>query len=395
MLLLKDKNVRDLSFLNTFWGTEFSVGEKEKLAKFLEAHKLKSTGLSNRKISEKINISRSTLDKWIYAESIPYIAHYLRYYHKNKTKNKILSLNSTRGGILIGPWIKVPAKISRYQDIVKVIKQINKEETPIQELAYILGVMVGDASKHGIKRKNRIARRIQLRLTTRHDSNERFGEYVADCLRKLKVKTNRTKNCPAGKRNTHDFYAWHSQCSMFIDWMFKVCLGLDNDKLTSYDKININWILNTPRAFRISFLQGVADSDGYIDITEYRAGIVTKVKAYIFKEILKSLGVKSKVGFLHKKTLQQVKTRLEEAVRLPLFNPEVNSYRYQLMKKVTKAKKLKHHWPRWFGNEIDKYLKEGLSSTKIIKRVLKRHNTIIRQGGIYKRSQKLKCQIKT
>jgi transcriptional regulator with XRE-family HTH domain len=389
--LSKHKKVRDLTFLNLFWGTNFSDKEKEKLKLFIKSHGLRNKKLSVNDISKKINISKSTITKWFRGESIPYIAHYLRYYNKLKPNKKIVSINSTRGGLLIGPWIRVSDKINKYSDIIEVLSQLNKKNIE-KEFGYILGIMVGDASKHGIKRKNKVARRIQLRLSTKFKTNLNFGGYVSHCLESLGIRINKTKNCPAGKRNPNDFYSWHSQCSPLIDWMFKVCLGLKNTELTSYDKVKSSWIQNSPKHFRISFLQGVADSDGYIDITQYRAGIVTKPNAKFIQRVFDSLGIHSNIGNLHNKTMQQVKIRLEDAYSLPLFNPIVYSYRYQLMEEIINAEKLPHHWPEWLGNKVNNYLDQELSSTKIIKRILDKHNIIIRQSGIKKRKDKLKME---
>lgn len=386
--IAKNKRVKDFSFLNNFWGTNFSDIERKKLKLFINVHKLRNIGLSSKKISKELKKSKSTIDKWLYGNSIPYIAHYLKYYSQFKDNKKRISINSTRGGLLIGPWIIAPEKVKSYSQIKKVVTQL----TPKSELslAYILGVIVGDASKHGIKRKNRIARRIQLRLTTKHETNKNFGEYVSYCLRNLKIRIHRTKNCPRGKRNPNEFYAWHSQCSSLIDWMLKACLGINDNELTTYNKIKANWILNTPKKFRIAFLQGIADSDGYVDITQYRAGIVTKPNAEFIQKVFNSFKIKSYIGNFHKGNIKQVKIRLEDADKLPLFNPTIKSYRYQLMKKAINAKKLKHHWPIWLGNQVNSYLKDGLSSTKIINNILNKYNITIRQGGIKKRRDKLK-----
>jgi len=389
--LSNDKKVKDLTFLNIFWGTSFSNKEKETLKLFLKAYRLRNRKMPVNKISKIINVSKFTITKWFREESIPCIAHYLNYYNQLKPNKKILSINSTRGGIQTGPWINVPEKINKYSDITNVLSQLNSKNIE-KELGYILGIMVGDASKHGIKRKNKVTRRIQLRLTTKFKTNLNFGKYASHCLKSLGIKINRTKNCPKGKRNPHDFYAWHSQCSPLIDWAFKVCLGLKNTELTSYDKIKSDWILKAPKQFKISFLQGIADSDGYIDITQYRAGIVTKPNAEFIQKIFDSLNIQSNIGNLHKKTMQQVKIRLEDAYSLPLFNPMVQSYRYQLMEKIINAEKLPHHWPKWLGTKVNSCLEQNLSSTKIIKRILDEHNIIIRQGGIKKRKDKLKME---
>ena len=389
--LLKDKKVNDLNFLNFFWGTNFSDKDKKILKLFLKTHELKNQNLPIRKISKITNVPESTTSKWAYGYSIPHIAHYLKYYSELKPNKKIISINSTRGGIQTGPWIKVPEKINNFKDIKKVLSQLNQKNIE-KEFGYIVGIMVGDASKHGIKRKNRIARRIQLRLSTKYDTNIKMGNHVSNCLKSLNIRINRTKNCPKGKRNPNDFYAWHSQCSSLIDWMFKACLGLKNSELTTYEPIKAKWVINSPNHFKISFLQGIADSDGYIDITQCRAGIVTKPNIKILKSIFDSLNIKYFTGKLHKGNLMQIKIRLEDAYSLPLFNPIVCSYRYQLMKKAIKANKLHHHWPIWLGKKVDNYLKQDLSSTKIINNILNEYNIIIRQGGIQRRKQKLKME---
>ncbi|MFH1376174.1 MAG: hypothetical protein ABIH25_00915 [Candidatus Woesearchaeota archaeon] len=60
--IAKNKRVKNLSFLDNFWGTNFSNIEKEKLKLFIKAHKLKNKGLSINKISKKLNKSKSSID---------------------------------------------------------------------------------------------------------------------------------------------------------------------------------------------------------------------------------------------------------------------------------------------------------------------------------------------
>lgn len=405
----------NLEFINYFWGTKFSKKEKERFKKFLEVDYLKKKGFLEKEISSKTKIPKGTIQKWIRLSNTPCMVNYLQYYEKLRKPQKDykwLAINSTRGGKLKEPWIKVPENINSYQDLIKVIKQFkfinnlkdfnkfNIDFKSIEKIkpllfAYLLGMFVGDASKKEIKRKNRTTRRIQLRLSTGYKTNEKLGEFTKLCANSMGLRMNQGKNCPAGKRNTHDFYAWHSQSSLLVQWIFKVWLGLKNKEKTTYNPIKAKWLLKAPKEFKIYFLQGLADSDGYIDITTHRAGIITGPNTKFIKRLLKTMDIKGEESYLHKGSLGQIKFRLEKAIELPLFSPYVNSYRFQLMQKIIKAKRLHHHWPTYLGKEVDNYLKEGFSSTKIIQKVLNDHNIIIRQGGIYKRRNKIKMGNRT
>lgn len=251
-------------------------------------------------------------------------------------------------------------------------------------------MVVGDTSKPGVKTKFGTTRRIQLRLTKRHKSNERLGEFTCLCMNNIGLRMLRYKDCPRGKMNTHPFYAWCSQHSHFIDWIFKICLGLDNDKKTTYDPINAKWILKTPKEFRIWFLQGLADSDGYVDIKSYQAGIITGPNHKLVQQILTSLNIHSNKSYFEKGTLSVIRINLRDAKKLPLFNPYVKLYRYCLMEKITNAKRYSWHWPEWLGKKVDKYIKKGMSSTQIMHTILKEYDISVGQGGVWKRMKKFK-----
>jgi hypothetical protein len=307
-----------------------------------------------------------------------------------------------------GPWIKVPSRITKYEDIIQVINQLKVLPEGYKKLedfnisknflennrelffAYLLGVMIGDAGKHGFQRSHRFMRRISLKLSKKEDTNRRLGEFVGLCINNLGLRYSQCRDVPPSKKNKFYFYSWNSQSSLLISWIMKSCFGLGVGDRTSYDPIKAEWILNSPRNFKIWFLQGVADSDGYIDINTFQAGIVSKPNIKFIQKVLDSLNIKSKISYLHKGSLYSIRFNLEEAFKLPLFNPYVKLYRYNLMEKLIKVYKFNHHWPEWLGKEIDGYIREGLSSTKIMHIILNKYNIAVRSGGIGKRIKKFK-----
>lgn len=316
---------------------------------------------------------------------------------------KWIAINSSRGGILKEPWLRVTNEINEFEDILKILNQIrpiiirerlenfNLTEDVFKNLhpnlfAYFLGILIGDASKPFDKRKFGVTRRVGLSLSKKYDSNENLGEFVCLCANSLGLRMNRIKDTQKGKRNTHPFYRWASQSSMLIQWVFQVCLGLNDNQLTTYDSINADWIFKTTKDFKIWFIQGLADSDGFVDLQANQVGIITQPNTSLIKLILESLGVKSRKRIFDGR-LEGLMISLYDAYRLPVFNPYVRSYRFDLLEKLINAERIRGHWPEWLSDKVDLYLKNGLRGTQIVKKILNEFNIGIRTKQIYKRSK--------
>lgn len=398
-----------IEFVKDFFGISFDEREEKSFLDFSRFIKLKKQGLSNPEAAKGAGVFKSTAIKWLYNYSTPFAVRLWKHYQKlGKPKEgyKWLSINSTRGGLFTGPWISVPVEISNFEQIRMVLKQLtelesfhvrNKKfnlelnnENKTLLFAYLLGMMIGDASKHPIKRKNRITRRIQIRLTTAHKSNERIGGYSSMCTNSLSLRMDRTKNCPKGKMNTHPFYAWHSQCSPLIQWMFTVCLGLKTHERTTYDKISAKWLLQAPREFKISFLQGLADSDGFVDFTAQTAVVISHPNTDLIEEIFSSLGIRTRRWLITVTGLWCLIISIKDAYKLPLFNPYIKCYRYEKVIKLFNAKRISGHWPTWLALKVEEYLRQEVSGTKLVERIIDEYGIAIRTRGILRRKRKMK-----
>ncbi len=321
----------------------------------------------------------------------------------NIKNSKWIAVNSSRGGILKEPWLIVPNEINRFGNVSRILNNIQSitvkerldrfglNETDITAwkpklFAYFLGVLIGDASKHANKRKFGTTRRIGLSLTKRYISNENFGEFVCMCANSLGLRMERIKDTQPGRRNLYPFYRWSSQSSMLIQWIFNICLGLNDNQLTTYDSINAKWILKSPKYFQTWFIQGVADSDGFIDVGAQQVGIITQPNTKFIKSILENLGVTSRERIFDNR-LEGLMISLKDAYRLPVFNSFVKSYRFELLEKLIKADRIYGHWPKWLSNKIDDYLKSGLNGTSLVRGILDENNTIIRTKQLYRRGK--------
>jgi hypothetical protein len=403
-----EKNKGSLDFIEYFYGIHKSKNDLEEINNFIEALKHRKDGKTNQEISVILNIPKTKVNRWISERKFPNLIWFLKFFLKMglpEKNTKWLSINSTKGGIFTGPWIEVPDKISDFRDLIKVINQLkplpefydkirdfkeyNKLTARINLFAFVLGVLIGDSSKHAIKRKRRVTRRITLRLSKRYKSNERFGEFTSMCINSMGLRMKRRKDCPAGRSNPYPFYTWASQSSPLIQWVFNVCLGMKDHELTTYDSIKSDWIQYTPREFKAFFLQGLAESDGFIDFSSCQAGIITNPNTDFIKKLLDSLDMTSAKRFFSASRLWSLMININDSYRLPLFNPVIQSYRYKKMEKLYKAERVSGHWPEWLRNEINFYIKKGLSGTELVEKIIDKHNILVRAQRVNKKRNSL------
>ncbi len=402
--ILNSRNL-NTNFVNNFYGIALTDTDLQSFNDYVSIVNLSAKGNSALMASKQTGISQRKIEHWIYNGNMPFVMRILNHYlyFKNLKKGcKILSLNSTRGGLFTGPWIQVPTKINSYSDVKAVLsqlkestyfftkqqlfrsKEVNKEEL----FAYFLGFLIGDASKTGIQRKQRTTRRVHIRLSKRYWTNERCGEFVSMCVNSIGLSMNKRKDCPAGKLNPYPFYTWISQSSLLIQWVFRVCLGLENNMTTTYDEINAEWILGTPLLFRIRFIQGLADSDGFVDFTARQAGVITTPNTDLLEKILSSLNIRTTRRYFGSSKLWSLMINIHDAKNLPLFNEYVGSYRYQEMKALSKAKRY-NKWPTKFRNKVEKNIECGYTGTKLVRKILKEEGVLITTKHINKKKRLL------
>ena len=376
-------------FINYFYGISINDQEKKSFKDYSKVVLYRNEGLSASRISKLANLPKRKIEHWIYEGNKPFVIRLLeKYLHLGNPKSGFqwLSVNSTRGGLFTGPWIQVPFQLKNIDDIYLVLEQsiplpeyITKSEAFNTELqncqkehlfAYLLGFIVGDASKTGIKRKQRTTRRIHIRLSVNYPTNLKLGNYASLCANGLGLRMGRRKNCPAGKLNPHPFYTWISQSSSFFQWIFHTCLGLQDHETTTYNPIRAKWLLSAPKEFKIAFLQGLADSDGFVDFNSQQIGIITEPNTQLVKEILDSIKIHSTPKLFTQHKLWALMINIKDAYNLPLFNPIVKSYRYQDTEKLFKATQISGHWPEWLRLKVEYHIKQGLRGTKLMKKVL-------------------------
>lgn len=299
----------------------------------------------------------------------------------------------------MGNPVLVPEIVSNYEDISEVISQIKPlvnafhlgrkfgftAQTDLENrmlaLAYFLGVMAGDMSKYPLRRKTYNTMKVRLQLSKRHRSNLRLGGFVAYCAALLGIRIKRIGDYIRPKEWPYDAYRWDSQNSEFLMWLFEACLGLGFEEKTTDNCLRANWLKKAPFDFQRSFVQGLADSDGYVDLNKHEVGVIVDPNEFLIADILYRLDVRFRSAII--KTQATVMLSVREAYALPIFNPLVRTHKYELIKKLSEARRFQGPWPKWLRREVDHLVILGRPPSEIIL-------TVLNTRGVAIRSQHLK-----
>jgi len=179
-------------------------------------------------------------------------------------------VNNTPGhSVPLGPMIQVPTAISCWRDVATVLAQLRPLKDEGIDLSreylfgFFVGMIIGDAAK---SREKTWHRHLGLVLSKRYGTNKRIGDFTCICARNFGLRMHAVKDQPKPGNKPHGFYAWVSQASPLVDWIFNVVLGLKDGERTTYDSVRMDWALGAPVDFRRGLVQGIAESDGSVSI---------------------------------------------------------------------------------------------------------------------------------
>lgn len=319
------------------------------------------------------------------------------------SRTTTIFVTGKRQGVGHGRPISVPDSIQTYVDLREVISQLEPIEIAVSQsgsygfdknagmsartlaFAYFLGVMLGDMSKRPSRSEICRSMSVMLKLSQRHRSNLRFGSFVALCAGMIGIRMKRIKDHFEVLSSGYHYHAfvWLSQSSELLMWIFEKCLGLRAGETTTRNPIRGNWLLSAPVKFQAWFLQGLADSDGYVDLNKHEIGIVVEPNRNLIAKILDRL----RVRFRHSRIKGQSTflMSLNEGFRLPIFSPFARPHKFELMKKLVKARRFRGPWPRWLRHDVDRLVSLGKPSGEVILTILDKHNVAIRSQHIRQR----------
>jgi hypothetical protein len=116
-------------------------------------------------------------------------------------------------------------------------------------------------------------------------------------------------------------------------------LGLNDLERTTYDAVRMNWVVSTPLEFRRGLVQGIAESDGSVNIASQTVEFWIGPNWDFFKEVLLTFGVGS---FQNREALSVTKSEVSKLGAIPAFSPLLETVRYTRFVKLVNARHIGH-----------------------------------------------------
>ena len=342
------------------WGIQFSDKGIEQLKKFCEFIRVHREGKGVLESATSLGLHRSTVAEWRNGTDQPYLV---------KAAADVVRMPLPEGWILIPlslesggnrpqRWIMVPTEIRNYEDLTRIVDQIEPLDYAVKRaaqfgisqdqfrylrvelLGYLLGIMLGDAGKLGGVLQRFTSMNLDLQLSQKEASNQRLGEFVSMCANSLGIPMHSSVDKqPSGSTLDAEepvpAYRWVSSRSALIAWLFYVGLGLRNHELTSNDQVRMGWMPSMPKSFRKRFVQGLADSDG--KARRYVVEIASMPNAEFVTKMLTGLGMTSAHTMYENHIPRRTSVLNGEAATLPIFNEFVKGYRYEILMRSTRG----------------------------------------------------------
>lgn len=284
-------------------------------------------------------------------------------------------------GVPVGKFIQVPMVVNTWNDIESVLIQLSDLNQPKPTrtreylLGFLIGIIMGDAAKSK-SREGASHRHIALVLSKKYATNLLIGEFACVSAKSIGLRMHRVNDLAKPPHKPFGFYEWVSQASPLVDWIYNIALGLKDGQLTTYDPVHADWMLQSPRDFRIGVINGIAESDGSVAIASQEVEFWVDPHRDLLKKMLELEGLRA---FNNRQALSLSKTHAIKSFEVPIFNPELRTVRYQRHEVMAKARTLRRdeRLPEELKLEIIALATQNLSVPDIVERIAETRKILI------------------
>lgn len=279
----------------------------------------------------------------------------------------------------VGQFIQVPIEIRTWDDVKPVLSQIQ----PIGEttarftrpylFGFLVGIVIGDAHK---PKQGHGHRHIALVMSKKYETNLKIGEFASLCANQLGLRMSRAEDMPRPHGKPHGFYRWTSQSSPLIDWIFQVGIGLEDGQHTTYDVIHSDWAIDAPEDSRIGLIQGIAESDGSVNIAGQEVEFWVLPDWDFMIKLLATFGLR---GFRNREAVSLAKSQAIASFKVPVFSEHLQTMRYQRLELMSTTQKLarEERLPHEIRVEIGRLDAIGHSVPKIVEEIARNHHLLV------------------
>lgn len=329
---ITDMESMEKRYVTLYFNEEYSdrrIGAKEteyciKFFKFLKEY---ASGGSLVDIYKKLKIGHGTGQAWLNGTGLPSKLKYAAQIPSEQPRKgwKWLPLKLDHLKNLPEQFTQVPVEINSLRNLTDILKQLTplKEENEhlladlgeFHSFMYLLGLLVSDGS---FAYDTSYSASLILFASKKYSWSKDLGNAFCDAVRRLGFFVERKSDDIRVKYGKLvECRKWESTASPFLMWMKKALLGLSASEKKKELPISSDWILKLPRSLRASFIQGLADGDGYASIRAFVTAIATKTNMQFINDLLASVGISSTIK--NTKVLIKQHSEILKAGKLPLF----------------------------------------------------------------------------
>ncbi len=300
--------------------------------KYFHSLRLLANGGLFSEVADQIEISRIQVRRWFLNEGKPFLVHLTSRIPKQPPWRgyKWLPTYIDPYGIHIpSDFIQVPMLLEHWEQIEHVLSQLTERNDQKMSdwqdrfgrisrenaFAYVLGMMVSDATKNGTRSYSSIG--FELKLTKAKSWSEQVGEATCYYLGKLGIDAKRGK--PVHHVGGYEAHYWYGGRSPLLKWMLRSVLGINLGNCTTYQPIRCEWLLDCPLEIRLKFLQALNDGDGFASVKGQKLGNTCIPNISFFMQLLNSFGVESCPRSDQKQVVIRKADSIKQAVRMPFF----------------------------------------------------------------------------
>lgn len=284
-----------------------------------------------KSIAKRMKIGTSTITEWFNGSQLP---SYIRMAvvipgEQPDLGKKWLPLRLNHLTNLPEQFIQVLETVTSEEDLLFVLRQLRSLRTPEMRdfeekygkepthlaFMYLLGLIVSDG---GFDSDSDLSARVVLFASKKYRWSLRLGQAFSYAMGKVGLRVERRADqTKVRDGKTTVFSVWGSQASPLLRWVKEVLFGLGPSHSKKETPLDVDWVLTMPHDYRVVFLQGLADGDGYASIKTFRVGIATKTNQEFIKRLLASFEIQSRM-----EKVKVVLKKYEDILRansLPLF----------------------------------------------------------------------------
>jgi len=378
------KHGESLEFTKRFWNEcEPLAKDVEQYTKFAKTLEMIQNGARSSEIVAKLGVKTHSIYQWGHLYQMPKLGHFLKAFlvHGTPTEGRVwLTLEQSHGhAIPIGQFIQIPTRIQTWHDVDGVLTQITSLGTASTEFTkpymfgFLTGIIIGDAHK---PKQGHAHRRIELVMSQKYETNLKIGEFTSLCANQLGLRMYRAVDMPKPENKPHGFYRWTSQSSPFIDWIFRVGIGLEDGQHTTYDTIHCDWVFDAPEDFRLGLIQGIAESDGSVNIAGQEVEFWVLPDWDFMMRLLATFGLR---GFRNGEAVSLAKSQAIASFKVPVFSAHLRTVRYQKLELMSTTQKLarEERIPDEIRTEIRRLDGIGFSVPEIVEEIARNQHLLV------------------